>query len=63
VSDYITLVHDGVKLESENAVLFWFSDRAVWIPRSLMDGYSDEKRYVEVRSWFAIEEGLEAYEA
>ncbi len=48
LSEFISLVHDGVVHETRDAVLFQFSREQVWIPKSLIDNYSDDEKYADV---------------
>ena len=63
MSEFISLVHDGVVAETNDAVLFQFGLELAWIPKSLMNDYSDDEKYVDVAGWFVEQEGLEGYEA
>ncbi len=53
------ICHDGVSHETDDAVLFYFDERDVWIPKSVINDY--DGLVVEVESWFAEKEELEGY--
>ena len=53
------ICHDGISHETESTVLFYFDERDVWIPKSVINDYDD--LVVEVEAWFAEKEGLEGY--
>ena len=53
------ICHDGISHETDDAVLFYFDERDVWIPKSVINDY--DGLVVEVEPWFAEKEELEGY--
>ena len=56
MSEIVTIDHDGLVYETDDAKLFEIDDEKVWIPKSLISDEDDES--VDVPEWFAEKEGL-----
>jgi len=59
----ITIVYDRIKhVPGKRAILFFFDEDSVWIPKSQITDIDEEANTVEIPLWLAEEKEIEDYE-
>jgi len=58
----ITVVYDWIDHTTDKAILFFFGDDEIWLPKSQITDLDEVANTVEIPLWLAEEKEIEDYE-
>jgi hypothetical protein len=58
---YVELQSDGLLTETRDAVLLAFGDQEVWLPKSCIENYDDDYKWLTITEHIAVQKEIDCY--